>query len=427
MTTMHPVTSHSRNHKHNHSHSHSKNQSHSHSAQRNNHHRHGHKAGHCQHGSATGLRLVAVIILTTVILVAEIVGAFWSGSLALLADAGHMATDSVGLVMAGLALWWGQRKATQLATYGFSRAEVIASALNALLVMAIAAWIVFAAVRRIHDPAALSAEVMLVVATIGLLANLLAMLVLHKPSQDSLNIKGAYLHIVSDMLSSIGVIFASAVVWVTGWGGVDIVVSVLILAVLLPHCWQLLRQSLSVLMQHAPAGLDYVTIQRELLRIPGIERVYDLHLWSLTGSDAVATVHVVITQRGSSQRDAMNHHETVLRHVEAVLRDTYGITRTTIQIEVAPGRCVNHGNIHHSNQPLAAELVDAGSIDAGSIDAGLVGAELVDANGEHADHAAAHHPHTAEHQGWRLWEKTAVTCTRNWRAHTVSGSESSII
>lgn len=369
MTTMHPVTRHSHSHKHN-------------------QHHHGHKAGHCQHGSATGLRLVAVIILTTTILVAEIVGAFWSGSLALLADAGHMATDSVGLVMAGLALWWGQRKATQLATYGFSRAEVIASALNALLVMAIAVWIVFAAVRRIHDPAELSAEVMLVVATIGLLANLLAMLVLHKPSQDSLNIKGAYLHIVSDMLSSIGVIFASAVVWVTGWGGVDIAVSVLILAVLLPRCWQLLRQSLSVLMQHAPAGLDYVTIQRELLRIPGIERVYDLHLWSLTGSDAVATVHVVITQPAavhqpdSSQRDVMDHHETVLRRVEAVLRDTYGITRTTIQIELAPHRHV-----------------------------------------EHADRAAAHHPHTAEHQGWRLWEKTAVTCTRNWRAHTVSGSE----
>ncbi|WP_448857916.1 cation diffusion facilitator family transporter [Corynebacterium propinquum] len=375
MTTMHPVSRHSHSHKHNHS------------GQHNQHH-HGHKAGHCQHGSATGLRLVAVIILTTTILVAEIVGAFWSGSLALLADAGHMATDSVGLVMAGLALWWGQRKATQLATYGFSRAEVIASALNALLVMAIAVWIVFAAVRRIHDPAELSAEVMLVVATIGLLANLLAMLVLHKPSQDSLNIKGAYLHIVSDMLSSIGVIFASAVVWVTGWGGVDIAVSVLILAVLLPRCWQLLRQSLSVLMQHAPAGLDYVTIQRELLRIPGIERVYDLHLWSLTGSDAVATVHVVITQPAavhqpdSSQRDVMDHHETVLRRVEAVLRDTYGITRTTIQIELAPHRHV-----------------------------------------EHADRAAAHHPHTAEHQGWRLWEKTAVTCTRNWRAHTVSGSE----
>ncbi|MDK4326652.1 cation diffusion facilitator family transporter [Corynebacterium propinquum] len=375
MTTMHPVTRHSHSHKHNHS------------GQHNQHH-HGHKGGHCQHGSATGLRLVAVIILTTTILVAEIVGAFWSGSLALLADAGHMATDSVGLVMAGLALWWGQRKATQLATYGFSRAEVIASALNALLVMAIAVWIVFAAVRRIHDPAELSAEVMLVVATIGLLANLLAMLVLHKPSQDSLNIKGAYLHIVSDMLSSIGVIFASAVVWVTGWGGVDIAVSVLILAVLLPRCWQLLRQSLSVLMQHAPAGLDYVTIQRELLRIPGIERVYDLHLWSLTGSDAVATVHVVITQPtavhqpDSSQRDVMDHHETVLRRVEAVLRDTYGITRTTIQIELAPHRHV-----------------------------------------EHADRAAAHHPHTAEHQGWRLWEKTAVTCTRNWRAHTVSDSK----
>ena len=371
MTTMHPVTRHSHSHKHNHS------------GQHNQHH-HGHKGGHCQHGSATGLRLVAVIILTTTILVAEIVGAFWSGSLALLADAGHMATDSVGLVMAGLALWWGQRKATQLATYGFSRAEVIASALNALLVMAIAVWIVFAAVRRIHDPAELSAEVMLVVATIGLLANLLAMLVLHKPSQDSLNIKGAYLHIVSDMLSSIGVIFASAVVWVTGWGGVDIAVSVLILTVLLPRCWQLLRQSLSVLMQQAPAGLDYVTIQRELLRIPGIERVYDLHLWSLTGSDAVATVHVVITQPAavhqpdSSQRDVMNHHETVLRRVEAVLRDTYGITRTTIQIELAPHRHV-----------------------------------------EHADRAAAHHPQTAEHQGWRLWEKTAGTCTRNWRAHTV--------
>lgn len=379
MTTMHPVSRHSHNNGYSYSHCHS--------APHHQHH-HGHKAGHCQHGSATGLRLVAVIILTTTILVAEIVGAFWSGSLALLADAGHMATDSVGLVMAGLALWWGQRKATQLATYGFSRAEVIASALNALLVMAIAVWIVFAAVRRIHDPAELSAEVMLVVATIGLLANLLAMLVLHKPSQDSLNIKGAYLHIVSDMLSSIGVIFASAVVWVTGWGGVDIAVSVLILAVLLPRCWQLLRQSLSVLMQHAPAGLDYVTIQRELLRIPGIERVYDLHLWSLTGSDAVATVHVVITQPAavhqpdSSQRDVMDHHETVLRRVEAVLRDTYGITRTTIQIELAPHRHV-----------------------------------------EHADRAAAHHPHTAEHQGWRLWEKTAVTCTRNWRAHTVSGSE----
>lgn len=380
MTTMHPVASHS--------HSRNYNQSH-------NHHRHGHKAGHCQHGSATGLRLVAVIILTTAILVAEIVGAFWSGSLALLADAGHMATDSVGLVMAGLALWWGRRKATQLATYGFSRAEVIASALNALLVMAIAVWIVFAAVRRIHDPAELSAEVMLVVATIGLLANLLAMLVLHKPSQDSLNIKGAYLHIVSDMLSSIGVIFASAVVWVTGWGGVDIAVSVLILAVLLPRCWQLLRQSLSVLMQHAPAGLDYVTIQRELLRIPGIERVYDLHLWSLTGSDAVATVHVVVKQRDSSQRGAVNHHETVLRRVEAVLRDTYGITRTTIQIEVAPARGVSHRNIHHGNTALAAELVDAGLVDA----------ELLDANVEHADRAAAHHPHTAEHQGWRLWEK----------------------
>lgn len=343
-----------------------------------------HGPGHCHHGAATGVRLVAVIVLTTVILVAEIVGAFWSGSLALLADAGHMATDSVGLVMAGLAMWWGQRKATQLATYGFARAEVIASALNALLVMAIAVWIMIAALRRIHYPAELSAEVMMVVATIGLLANLLAMLLLHKPSQNSLNIKGAYLHIISDMLSSVGVIFASGVVWATGWNGADVAVSVLILAVLLPRCWHLLKQSLSVLMQHAPAGLDYVAIQREILRIPGVQQVYDLHLWSLTGSDAVATVHVVATRQ----------HEIVLRHVENVLRTKYGIARTTVQVETA--------------SPATEHCPAAQPPKATST----------------ADRAAAHHPHTTEHQGWQLWDKTAVSCTRNWRAPVVRTSTS---
>lgn len=360
---------------------------------------------------------MAVIVLTSTILVAEVIGALWSGSLALLADAGHMATDSVGLIMAGLALWWGKRKATQLATYGFSRAEVIASALNALMVMAIAVWIVIAAIRRIHHPAELSAEVMLTVATIGLAANLLAMLVLHKPSQDSLNIKGAYLHIVSDMLSSIGVIFASLVVWATGWNGVDILVSVLIMAVLLPRCWQLLKQSFSVLMQHAPAGLDFVAIQRELLRIPGVQRVYDLHLWSLTGTDAVATVHIVAAQQspaqqGPAQQDPaqqqgyQHEYQAILRHVEDILRKKFGITRTTVQLEFAPpmGELVDtylpHSHCSHTAQ--------------------------ADRTGEHAatpTRAAAHHPLSTEHQGWQLWDKTAVTCTRNWRGSVIRGRE----
>lgn len=364
------------------------------------HHSHCHSHhGHSHHGSATGARLVAVIVLTSTILVAEVIGAIWSGSLALLADAGHMATDSVGLVMAGLALYWGKRKATQLATYGFSRAEVIASALNALMVMAIAVWILVAAIRRIHNPAELAAEVMLLVATIGLLANLLAMLALHKPSQNSLNIKGAYLHIVSDMLSSIGVIFASLVVWATGWTGVDILVSVLIMAVLLPRCWQLLKQSFSVLMQHAPAGLDYVAIQRELLRLPGVERVYDLHLWSLTGSDAIATVHIVAAPHGSSQ---LHEHQEILRQVEAILRSQFGITRTTVQIEFSPPGAERADECVHS--PHCAQSAHANA--ATSIPA----------------RAAAHHPDTTEHQGWQLWDKTAVSCRRNWRASVVRAS-----
>lgn len=287
-------------------------------------HNHGHGHGH-SHAPRGGRALAVVLVMTTVILVAEIVGGIASGSLALLADAGHMFSDSAGLLLAGVALVVGRRPANAAATYGFRRAEVLAAAVNAVAIAAISVWILVAAFQRLGKGVEVETGLMMVVALIGLAANVVSAVILNRSAGESLNIRGAYLHVLADLLGSVAVIVAGLVITFTGWTPADTVASVLIVLIILPRTWSLFRQAWRVLMEQVPAGVDVEGIRRRVEAVPGVSRAHDLHVWSVDGEGLVATVHVVRdgeAAAGCGMLDA----------VHAVLRAD-GIGHATVQVE----------------------------------------------------------------------------------------------
>jgi cobalt-zinc-cadmium efflux system protein len=300
---------------HAHDHSHSQTPDHSHD------HGHGHGHGH-DHPAPRGRALWVVIAMTAVIFLAEVVGGLVSGSLALLADAGHMLSDAGGLIIAACAILIGQRRATTRATYGFRRAEVIAAAVNAGAVAVIAVWIAVSALRRFGDPEEVTTGLMAGIAVVGLVANIVSAVVLHRSAGESLNLRGAYLHVLADLLGSVAVIVAAVVISVTGWTWVDPLASLGIAALILPRSWNLLRTAVGVLMENAPASFDPVAIRDDILRVDGVEAVHDLHVWSVDGENAMASVHVV-----SADRDP-----GVLDRVRAVITDR-GVGHITVQLE----------------------------------------------------------------------------------------------
>ena len=259
-------------------------------------------------------------------LAVQVVVGIVTGSLALLSDAGHMATDALGLGMAIAAIQAASRGRTNpQRTFGLYRLEILAALLNAVLLFAVAGYVLFEAVGRIGDARDIASLPVLVVGVIGLVINVIAFVLLRAGAKESLNMRGAYLEVVSDTLGSFGVIVAAIVWGITGWTWVDPVIGAVIGVFILPRAWRLGREALLVLVQAAPARLDIPALQRELATISGVVDVHDVHVWTLTSEMEVATAHLMVAVGTDSH--------AVLDQARQLLADQHGITHATLQVE----------------------------------------------------------------------------------------------
>jgi cobalt-zinc-cadmium efflux system protein len=289
-------------------------------------HSHG-KVTH-SHSSDSERRLLIVLGMTSLYMLAEIVGGILTGSLALLADSGHMLGDVLGLTMAVAAIRFARRPATAGKTYGFYRAEILAALVNSIALIVVAGWILYAAWQRLNDPSGagphIEAMPMLVVASGGLVVTLVAVALLYGGAQESLNVRGAFLEMLGDLLGSIGTIVAALVILATGWSAADALTSALIGVFIIPRAVTLLRSVVDVLLESTPRHLDMPQIEAAMRSIPGVESVHDLHLWSITSGFDAMSGHVRANGRSSDE---------VLHDLVSMLRDRFGIEHVTLQVE----------------------------------------------------------------------------------------------
>ncbi len=268
--------------------------------------------------------LAIVLALTSVFLVAELITAYVTNSLALLADAAHMLTDVVGLLLAFAAIRVAQKPATAARTYGFYRVEILAALANAGLLLLIAIYILFEASRRLWQPVEIHSLPMILVAIVGLGVNLIAMRLLHSGASESLTIQGAFLEVVADLLASVGVLIAAAIILLTGWWVADLVVSVFIGVLILPRAWKLAWSALNVLLEAAPAHINLAELEASMRAVPGVVAVHDLHVWTITSGFVALSAHIQAAGRRS---------EDVLHELQSTLRQRFGIEHSTLQVE----------------------------------------------------------------------------------------------
>ena len=273
-------------------------------------------------------RLTATLALTCGFLVIEVAGALWSGSLALLADAGHMLADAGGLGLALFAIWIAGRPPTPAKTYGYYRAEILAAFVNAVVLLVVAGAILLETYRRLLVPPAILGGPMLGIAAVGLVVNLVCAALLHGAAATSLNVRAAYLEVLGDALGSIGVVIAAALVVVTGWTLADPLVSGAIALVIVPRTWRLLTQAVNVLLEGTPAHLNLREIEDAMCSVAGVRRVHDLHVWTLTSEREAMSAHVVV--------DDVRDSERLLETLHAVMHARFGIDHTTLQLETEP-------------------------------------------------------------------------------------------
>jgi cobalt-zinc-cadmium efflux system protein len=289
-------------------------------------HHHGHSHGSISAGERHRRPLALAFAILAVLMVAEFATGLATNSLALLSDAGHMLTDVLGLGMALAAIQLASRGSQRShRTFGLYRLEVLAALANAVLLVGVAGWVLVEAVRRFDDPAEVAGTPMLVVAVLGLAANLVAFLLLRDGAKESLNVEGAYLEVLSDTIGSVGVIVAAIVIRTTGWTWVDPVVGVAIGAFILPRTWKLGARAVRILVQAAPPGTDLDAIEADLSTLEGVVDVHDLHVWTLTSAMDVASAHLMVAS-GTDQHG-------VLDRARSLLLDRYGISHATLQVE----------------------------------------------------------------------------------------------
>lgn len=272
-------------------------------------------------------QLVIVLTLTTTYLVAEVIGGIVTGSLALLADAGHMLTDAGGLALALTAIKFAERPATPERTYGYYRVEILAALANALILILISLYILYEAYRRFLDPPEVQSGPMLVIASIGLAINLIGVYILRASSKESLNMKGAYFEVLSDMLTSVGVILASVIMLTTGWWYADPLISAGIGLFIFPRTWVLLRDAVGILLEGTPSDVNLANLGEELKGVAGVASVHDLHVWSLTSGVNAMSVHVVLADGAK--------YEDVLTSVHQQCTGPFKISHVTVQVEPA--------------------------------------------------------------------------------------------
>mgnify|MGYP000100095372 FL=1 len=270
-------------------------------------------------------RMFFVLILTATYMLAEIIGGLWTGSLALLADAAHMGTDVGGLALALFAIWLAGKPANPSKTYGYYRAEILAALMNGMMLFGVAFYILYEAYQRFNAPVEVNSLPMLAVATVGLAVNLTGLFLLKAGAAESLNVKGAYLEVVSDMLSSLGVMVAAGLIWLTGWKWVDPAFSMLIGIFILPRTWSLMREAVDILMQSMPRHLNSEDIEQTIREQEDVRSVHDLHVWTITSGKIALSGHIQIVPTGNSDR--------VISRVSRLLSNRFGIEHTTLQVE----------------------------------------------------------------------------------------------
>ncbi len=277
-------------------------------------------------GTQNERRLWLALALTFSFLVAEVVGGILTQSLALISDAAHMLTDVAALAVALAAIRIARRPADLQRTYGYYRFEILAAAFNALLLFGVGVYILYEAYLRLSNPPNIQSTGMLVVAVIGLAVNLVSMRLLSGSKDSSLNLKGAYLEVWSDMLGSLGVIVAAVVIKVAGWEWVDSLVAAAIGLWVLPRTWLLLKESMNILLQGVPHGVDMERLNAAIRAIPGVVDIHSLHVWALTTGKYVLSAHLVVDR---SRSDG----SSIMAAATAVAGGTFGIANSTVQIE----------------------------------------------------------------------------------------------
>lgn len=265
------------------------------------------------------------LALTGSFLVAEVIGGIVTGSLALISDAAHMMTDTIGLAIALAAIKIAARPADSRRTFGYQRFEILAAAFNAVLLFGVAAYILYEGVKRFIEPPQVHTFGMLVIATLGLVVNLIAMRLLNAGKDSSLNVKGAYLEVWSDLLGSIGVIGAAIAIWLTGWTWIDAVVAIGIGLWVLPRTWTLLKETTNVLLEGVPDGIDLDAVAVALKAIPNVRDLHDLHIWALTSDSPSLSTHLVVAKDANAG--------SVRAQARAILKEQFHIEHVTLQVE----------------------------------------------------------------------------------------------
>ncbi|HTP05219.1 MAG TPA: cation diffusion facilitator family transporter [Nitrospirota bacterium] len=294
-----------------------------------NDHNHGHEHTHgLRQQSGGGKRdLLIAFSITLLMMIAEVIGGLLSNSLALLSDAGHMLTDNFALLLSFFAMKFATMPATEKRTFGFYRLEILAALINGIILVVISLYIIYLAYLRMINPQRVEGMLMLIVAVIGLAANIVGAVVLMKHSHANLNIRGAYLHIVGDAFSSLGVVVGGVVILYTGWYLIDPILSILISFVIIYGAWALVKESVSILLESVPSHIDIETVARAISEIRGVREAYHIHVWTITSGVHAMSAHVLIDdQLVSRSRDLIND-------ISTLLAEKFKILHSTIQLE----------------------------------------------------------------------------------------------
>lgn len=321
-------------HDHHHDHDHDHDHDHGHGHDHDHHHH-----DHSHHFRELGRkRLLIVLAMTSIFMVVEFVGGYLANSLALMADAGHMLNDVAALALTYFALWIARRPATPAKTYGYLRMEILAALVNGATLILIALVIFWQAWMRFRQPPEVEGMLMLVVAAGGLTVNVIAAFLLHSSSSHNLNMRGAYLHVLGDLLGSVGAITAALLILATGWYIADPLISVFVALLILVGAWRLVRESVDILLEAVPKHIDMTELARSVRELDGVEEVHDLHVWTLTSGFLAMSGHVVI-------RDPTRYKE-ILEKVHQLMHDRFSISHVTVQVE------------HRTMYPLGVRLPD---------------------------------------------------------------------
>jgi cobalt-zinc-cadmium efflux system protein len=300
------------------------------------HHHHGHSHDHSHSHTGNKQALLSSFVLIAVFMVVEVVGGLLTNSLALLSDAGHMLSDAAALGLSFFALRLGERAVSQDKTFGYKRFEIIAAGLNGVTLVVVSLYIFYEAVQRFFSPPEVQSQGMLVIATVGLLVNIVAAWILMKGDKDNLNVRSAFLHVLGDLLGSVGAIVAALLIMFFGWGIADPIASVIVGVLIMISGWRVIKESYQVLMEGAPKQIDMLQVKEALCNLPMVKEVHDLHVWTITSGYPILSCHITITDHGI--------HDEILLQSQKILHDEFDIEHSTIQVEKAANGCPSpHG------------------------------------------------------------------------------------